>query len=261
LKIVFLWARTVLKLILPPASLLILAIAGALLMRLKYRKSGKMLIILSLVALYLLSTSLVANFMIGPLENIYPPIAESMKDIDAVVVLSSGVKDLSHAGLGQVPGSESLKRLVHGIKIYRQLKVPRLVICGGIADPSKPGVSLGGVLAQTALDIGVKPDDLILEEDSKNTYEGALNLLKILKGGKRIILVTHARHMGRSVLLHRKAGFSVIPAPSDYTGERISVNIESFIPSAGSLWVSSEALYEYLSQSWYSLKGLFLYLS
>ncbi|MDF1593144.1 MAG: YdcF family protein [Desulfobacterales bacterium] len=255
MKIVFVWARTVLKLILPPSSLLILVIIGALLMGLKYRKSGKLLIILSLSALYLLSTSLVANFMIGPLESAYPPLAENMKDIDAVVVLSSGAKDLSHVGLGQVPGSESLKRLVHGIKIYRQFNIPRLVICGGIADPSKPGVSLGGVLAQTALDIGVKPDELVLEKDSKNTYEGALNLLKILKRGKKIILVTHARHMGRSVILHRKVGFDVIPAPSDYTGEAISVNIESFIPSAGSLCVSSEALYEYLSRSWYILKG------
>ena len=193
----FLGARTVLKLMLPPSSLLILVIVGALLMRLKYRKSGKILIIVSLSALYLFSTSLVANLMIRQLESVYPPIAENMKDIDAVVILSSGAKDLSHVGLGQVPGSESINRLVHGIKIYRRLKVPRLVICGGIADPSKPGVSLGGVMAKTAIDIGVNPGDLILEEDSKNTYEGALNLIKILKGEKRIILITHARHMGR----------------------------------------------------------------
>lgn len=251
-------ARTILKLMLPPASVLLLVILGALLMSLRYRKSGKLLIIASLSGLYLLSTSLVANLLIGPLERVYPPLADNLKDIEAVVVLSSGAKDLSHVGLGKVPGSESLKRLVHGIKIYRQFHVPRLIICGGRADPAKPGVSLGGVMAQTALDIGVKPDDLILEEESKNTYEGALHLKNVLKGAKRIILVTHARHMGRSIRLHRKVGLEVIPAPSDYTGEKISLQTESFIPSAGSLWVSSEALYEYLSRSWYFLKGLFL---
>ena len=257
MKIVFVLARTVLKLMLPPASVLMLVVAGALLMRLKYRKSGKTLIIVSLSALYLLSTSLAANLLIGPLERVYPTLPENLKDIDAVVVLSSGAKDLSHVGLGQVPGSESLKRLVHGIKIYRRFEVPRLVICGGAADPAKPGVSLGGVMAQAALDLGVSRDDLILEEESKNTYEGALNLIRILKNGKRIILVTHARHMGRSILLHHRAGFEVIPAPSDYTGEKTPVHIESLIPSAGSLWVSSEALYEYISRSWYFLKGLF----
>ena len=132
----FLWARTVLKLVSFPSSSLILVFIGALMIRMKYRKSGKALIIVGILTLYLFSTSLVSNLMIRPLEHVYPPIAESIQDVDAVVVLSSGAKDLSHVGLGQVPGAESLMRLTHGIKIYRRMKVPYLVISGGEADPA-----------------------------------------------------------------------------------------------------------------------------
>jgi len=250
----FLWARTVLKLISFPSSSLILVFVGALMIKTKYRKSGKTLIVIGILTLYLFSTGLVSNLMMRPLEHVYPPIAESIQDVDAVVVLSSGAKDLSHVGLGVVPGSESLGRLTHGIKIYRRMRVPYLVISGGEADPARPGVSLGGILAKTALDIGVNKDDLILEEDSKNTYEGALNLKKILKDKTRIILVTNARHMERAAILHQEAGFEVIPAPSGYSSERIPVHIESLIPSAGSLGMSSEALYECLSKLWYAVK-------
>ncbi len=244
----FLWARTVLKLILPPSSLLILVFVGALLIRTKYRKSGKALIVAGLSILYLLSTSLVSNFMMRPLENIYAPIGKEISYVDAVVVLNSGIKDLSHIGLGQVPTSESIMRLVHGIKIHRQTKGAHLVICG----------SLGGGLAKTAVDLGVNQDDLLWEDVSKNTYEGALNLRAVLKGKRRIVLVTNARHMGRSVLLHKKVGFEVIPSPSDYICEKIPVHVDSIIPTAASLCISSEALYEYLSRSWYMLKGIFV---
>ena len=79
-----------------------------------------------------------------------------------------------------------------------------------------------------------------------------------LKGGKKIILVTNARHMERSVMLHRKVGFEVIPAPSDYIAPRTPAHIDSIIPSAPNLWLSSAALYEHMSKLWYMLKGVFV---
>ena len=239
-------ARTIMKLMQPPASLFILILFGAILVKLSYRKGGRIMILLGISILYLLSTDLVAHVLVSPLEKPYGPVDGGQKGLQTVVVLNAGLQKLSHMGLGEVPTSESITRLVHGIQIYRKMNKSKLVISG----------KLGGELAKTAIDLGIKKDDLIWENRSANTYEGAINLKKILKDQKRIVLVTNARHMVRAISLHEKAGFEVIPSPSHYTKSDIPAGIEAIIPSASSLWLSSEALYEYYCRMWYGLVDL-----
>lgn len=231
---------------------------GFLLLRTNsYRKTGKTVIVSGFLFLYLLSTALVANILIRPLEDRYPPLKDKVK-VDAIVVLTAGVRDLSHIGMAPYPDSSSIERLLHGYQLYRSLNDAPLIISGGRADPSKPDVSIGAALGKAALGVGVPENDLIVEDKSLNTFEGALQVKEILKGkGEKLILVTSASHMARSVKLYRKAGFDVVPAPTGFIGGPISLSIYSFIPSAGALCISSTALYEYISSLWYSVRGIY----
>lgn len=222
-----------------------------------YRKTGKTVLVSGFLFLYLLSTGFVANLLIRPLEKNHPPLRDMVK-ADAIVVLTAGVRDLSHIGLGPYPDPSSLERLLHGYQVYRSLDGIPVIISGGRADPSKPGISIGGALGRTALSLGIAKRDLLIEDDSINTYEGALRVRDILKGkGKMVILVTSASHMARSVRLYRKVGFDVVPAPTDFLGGPLSLSLHSFIPTAGSMAVSSTAIYEYLSTLWYIARGTF----
>lgn len=215
-----------------------------------------MLIVFGLLSLYLLSTDLVANLLIRPLENNYPPLQEKVK-ADVIVILTAGLSDLSYHGLEHRPDSSSLERLVEGYQIYKQLSGVPVIISGGRADPTKPNISIGESLGRTAIALGIPKNNLLVEDDSVNTYEGALRVSAILKGkGQRVVLVTSASHMARSVRLYKKVGFDVIPAPTNFIGEPISLNLYSFIPTAGSLTNSSTALYEYLSTLWYILRDV-----
>jgi uncharacterized SAM-binding protein YcdF (DUF218 family) len=254
-----LFARVFLSLLLPPASLLLIVFIGALLIRTRYKKTGKALVIAGIAMLYLLSTSPVSNLLIRPLENDYPPLKGSVTEAAAVVVLTSGIKDLSHFGLGVVSGSGSLMRLVEGIKLYRENKGMQYIVVGGRGDPARPHVSFGQVLGTEAVSLGVAEDDLLIEDESMNTYEGALNLSKIFKNrsNRKIVLVTSAFHMPRSVQLYKETGFDVIPAPTDFKSEGVVFGFNLLIPTAGDLSRSSVAMYEYISSSWYILKGLF----
>jgi uncharacterized SAM-binding protein YcdF (DUF218 family) len=72
---------------------------------------------------------------------------------------------------------------------------------------------------------------------------------------KRIILVTSAYHMKRSVALFRKQGIEVVPAPVGFRSEQRPLTFFSFIPSIGNLSSSSLALAEHLSLRWYSMTG------
>jgi uncharacterized SAM-binding protein YcdF (DUF218 family) len=66
--------------------------------------------------------------------------------------------------------------------------------------------------------IGIGKDRLIVERDSRNTYENALFTKQLVtpKPGERWLLVTSAYHMPRSMGIFRKAGFDVEAYPVDW---------------------------------------------
>src|SRR5690606_22170344 len=65
---------------------------------------------------------------------------------------------------------------------------------------------------------GVAPERIVLESQSRNTFENALYLRDLLepRPGNQWLLVTSAWHMPRAVGAFRQAGFSVIAWPTDY---------------------------------------------
>jgi uncharacterized SAM-binding protein YcdF (DUF218 family) len=248
--------KTILYLLLPPSGPLLLILAGFLFSLTRHKKAGKVLVVTGIALLYLLSTEAVATRLIAPLELEHAPLQkEKVLSADAIVVLTAGVTDLSYIGLKPQPSRTSVFRLVKGISIFRQMSDTPMIICGGAGAPEKPGLSEGAALADVAGSLGIPKKDLILEGRSKNTYEGAREVSRILKGkGKRIVLVTSAHHMGRSVKFFEKAGFEVLPAPTDYISEGRSLNFYSLVPSAGDMGISATALYEYLSRLWYMMR-------
>ena len=66
--------------------------------------------------------------------------------------------------------------------------------------------------------LGVPASRLILETQSRNTYENVENLRQLVAPGRdeTWLLVTSAFHMPRSVGLFRKAAFPVVAWPVDY---------------------------------------------
>jgi len=107
----------------------------------------------------------------------------------------------------------------------------------------------------------------MVRKDSRNTYESAIACKKILeeKGIHRIILVTSAVHMPRSVSLFLHQGLEVIPAPTDYYVTKaelpsiqqggIPALLFSLLPSSDNLEITSRTLKEYLGIFIYKLLG------
>lgn len=251
----FIITKTILLLSLPLSSLLILMGAGILLSK-KYPRLGKTLWAGAFLTLYIFSLSPVANALLRPLEARFKPLDESLfLDIDYVAVLGAGLLDLSWLGLESAPSKTSLKRLVGGIVLYRKLPGSKLVLSGGSGDPAKEYLVEAEAMKRVAMSLGVPPEDIVVEDRSRNTLQ-SVELLKPAFDGKKVILVTSAFHMGRALAMFKKSGIDVIPAPGDYVSQDIDVNFYSLIPKVGSLGKSSTAIYEHLCLSWYSLKGV-----
>ena len=85
------------------------------------------------------------------------------------------------------------------------------------------------------------------------------------KGITRVILVTSALHMPRSVALFEKQGIQVIPAPADFTitedsWKQLTDNnlagwLIAWLPNTSNLGLTSNALKEYLGWLAYWLRG------
>jgi uncharacterized SAM-binding protein YcdF (DUF218 family) len=248
----FVISKVLLYLVLPPSGIMILMAIGFLIVKQK-RMVGWGLIVFGFLLLYGLSTGPVINSLIIPLETSYPPLKDKTVHADAIVVLTGGISDLSWLGLEPEPSDLSLERLVKGVMLYRALRRP-LIIAGGSGSLINSELPEADAMSRVAVDLGVLEQDIVIENKSRNTRESA-RAVRGLHKGKRIILVTSAFHMKRSVALFKKQGFDVAPAPTGYLALHQPVSWYSFIPSAAGLTISSVALSEYISFAWYSVTG------
>jgi uncharacterized SAM-binding protein YcdF (DUF218 family) len=142
---------------------------------------------------------------------------------------------------------------VGAVQLARKHHLP-LVMSGGTGD-AKPGTVLeADAMANVAMRLGIPAKDIVIENRSRNTWENAQAVQKILPG-KTIILVTSAFHMRRSVAMFKKQGFSVLSAPAGYLSQTRHGSYTDCLPQAEALATSSTAIAEYISLSWYGMTG------
>jgi uncharacterized SAM-binding protein YcdF (DUF218 family) len=226
--------------------------AGIVVLR-RHRALGRALLTAGIALLYLLSLSLIGDRLIRPLEAAFPPFHDSGVKVNAVVVLSGGVNDLSWVPAAPAPSYASLERLAAGIQIARTGRLP-LVITGGSGLITRGGPKEADAMADAAVKLGFPRRDIVIENRSRNTWESAQQVGALLPG-QTIVLVTSAFHMKRSAGMFRKQGFTVLPAPAGYKSQTRPFSITYLIPGAGALETSTIALSEYLSLAWYGMTG------
>jgi uncharacterized SAM-binding protein YcdF (DUF218 family) len=96
------------------------------------------------------------------------------------------------------------------------------------------------------------------EERSVDTYTNALESHRILAplGIRTIYLVTHAWHIPRARLAFERAGFEVIPAPTEFNALDLSdLVLLDFLPRASALVKSYYFFHEVLGYVAYSLRS------
>ena len=76
------------------------------------------------------------------------------------------------------------------------------------------------------------------------------------EGLGRVLLVTSALHMPRSMATFRKAGVRVFPAPTDFeVVQSPAAGTYPWLPGSEAFWQSGRAIHEYIGIAWYRWKG------
>jgi uncharacterized SAM-binding protein YcdF (DUF218 family) len=240
-------------LIVPPSSLFLLILAGMLLIN-RRRKISVALIAFGLGLLYLLSLGPVADAILRPLERQAPPLHDDrLAAVDAVVVPGGGSVDLEWMGAKAVPNAETLSRLVVGVRLAKKLNVP-LVLCGGNGEPFVTTVRDADAMERSALEMGLPQKQLIVERESRNTLENS-HAVRTLVRGDCIILATSAYYMRRARAMFERRGFTVIPASAYHLAQSRNPSASLLIPGASNLFHSTQGIAEWISMSWWSLRG------
>lgn len=203
------------------------------------------------------STYVTAAFLMRGLENRYAPLTvEETPAAEAIVVLSGMVTPLTRAK-GRPEFSAAVDRILAGRELLTARKAPVLIISGGSGLISQIGTPEAETLRNWMIKDGFAPERVIAENASRNTAENAAETAKIARarGIRKIILVTSAFHMQRSVLCFEKEGFEITPYPVDYYILDEFPGIEAFFPAPAGMTLSGIALKEYAGIIAYRLKG------
>ncbi len=249
----FLLSKFVAAWLLPPGGL-ILGLALGLMLRRSWRRAGNLLVGLSLAALVALTSPPVAHLLMRSLDH-YPPVTAAALEghrAEAIVVLSGDRRrDAAEYG-GDTVGSATLERLRYGVRLHRATGLPLLFSGGSVTGDDD--FSLAFLMKEAAVD-DFRVPVVWVEEESRNTWENAVYSAAVLEheGISRILLVTHAYHMPRSMACFEAAGLEPLAAPTGIISD-FDMGLADWVPSNSALVASTRALHEYLGMVWYRIK-------
>jgi len=236
----------------PPAINIAAILVAAWLLRTHF-KSSVVIILLSTVSLYLLSTPTISSRLGHSLEIHRAVQIESLPKNENIYIVVAGAAHHVNAEEfgGPSPNASGLIRLHYAAHLHRLTGLPILLTGGPIQGHS---ASHAEVMARSLNQV-YKIDAHLLETKSRTTLENALFSVEILaaKNVNKILLVTQSYHMKRSIMLFEHAGFEVIPAPTQLSDRYELSNWLFWMPDADSLLLSSRVIYEYIGIFWYSL--------
>lgn len=232
-----------------PVSLLLLMLGVAVLWFCSWQRTGKILVSLGAGLLLVFSWLPTSQWLLSPLHRIRRLTDPAVDAAGArwVVVLGGGYETSAGVPPTSRLSSATLERLVEGIRVYRRLPGAKLIVSGGGRGDGEP--TQAQMMVEAAAALGVPVADTVQEGNSDDTADEAA-LVHDIVGNGRVVLVTSAVHMRRSVRLFEKQGMTVVPAPAGYwTAEG------NLLPNSERLGQSDAAEHEYLGMIWGRLRG------
>ena len=222
-----------------------------------FLQSKKLVIFFSklfLILFLIFGYSPLSNFLLSKIEDHIQTSKYPVQQLTGVIVLGGSFNSgLESKERNEVSLNSSAERLTKALEIYK--KNPRLIILfSGFSGELKPqGWSESDMAKKFFLDQGVKLDNLIFENQSRNTFENIKYSKDIIANYKGTWgLITSASHMPRSFFTFKKQSLILEPINVDYkTGTSRMFWINFNISSGLSNW--SIILHELIGITYYKI--------
>ncbi len=194
----------------------------------------------------------IGSYLLQALEDRFPAVVKMQDNIAGIIVLGGALNPVISEQRGQLMINGNAERVLSLIELSKQYNNVPIIYSGGSGLIGRPDLKEAAMMKPLLQFLINNPENLILENESRNTFENAVLTRKVLgdKSSGKWLLVTSARHMPRAVGVFRRQGFDVLAYPVDYiTGKNAQFGL-SINPASG-LSVFAASLHEWL--------GLFAY--
>lgn len=221
------------------------------------RRAGIGALAASIALVLVCSSPQLATWLYARLERQYLAVpVEQSPEADAIVVLGGGIGPPLPPRV-DLDFNASADRVWHAARLYRAGKAPSLIVSGGNVFPQRAAEPEAVYTAALLADWGVAREHIIIEAESRNTFENARRTRAILeaRGMDRILLVTSAFHMPRALATFRAAGIDAVPSPTDFRVVAYDEpGIFGWLPSLGALGATTTVIQELLGRAVYRLR-------
>ncbi len=158
----------------------------------------------------------------------------------------------------KVEFGSAVDRILTGIELVKNGTADFLLISGGDGALFDRGKSESEMLEAFAIRWGIPEQQILIDRNSRNTFENAVESRKIIQqhNFKKLLLVTSAFHMFRSSGCFKQQDLEVDVLPVDYYATaQISDDFRNYLPSTQALGRMNAAVHEIIGITAYSITG------
>lgn len=157
---------------------------------------------------------------------------------------------------GKLHIGPSIDRILTAITLYHKGQIDKILITGGsgllLDQERKEAPDIESFCTQMKVD----EDDIVIESESRNTFENAVFTKKLIGiPQEKVLLITSAFHMRRSIGCFKKQGFIFDVLSADPSGEPKLHADDFFIPKAEPLMKWNYLIKEWIGYYAYKLAG------
>jgi len=197
-----------------------------------------------------------SNFLLNKIEDFIKPSKYPVQQLTGIIVLGGSFdQELVSKERNEISLNEYAERATKALEVYK--KNPKiLILFSGYSNKTKPiGWSESDMAKKFFLEQGVRSENLIFENKSRNTYENVQYSKDIIRNYKGSWgLVTSAFHMPRSYFLFKRENLILEPISVDYrTGTSPIFWINFDIKKGLENW--NVILHEVVGISYYKITG------
>lgn len=245
--------------LLSPLNVIFIILAAGVLLYVAHKRVGRALMAAGILFFLVLGLLPIGPLMLSSLENRYERPHELPQEVDGIIILG-GIFDIN---VSQSRGSpvtyRNADRAIEGIRLINQYPEARLIFSGGNGYLTQNHMPEADIFQVFANRLGVSNDRLILERDSRNTYENIQNTMSMIQpeDGQRWILITSAFHMPRAMALVKASGWpgAIIAFPTDYQTGRTESLLPGRLDVLGNFSGLALGLREYIAILHYRING------
>jgi len=240
----------------PGNALLIALIIGLFLTMTRFKKLGRSIVALVVVAALSITFLPFGSWMRLALEDRFPSQDLSLQSVDGIIVLGGVINPQLSAARETLVIGGTVERITKSAELARANPNAKVIFTGGTGSLFDTDVREADYVVSLYESLGVRAPQLLLDREARNTWENVTNARHMVEPGPydRWVLVTSAFHMPRAVGVFRAQGWEVIPYPVDYSTnpyEKVNSPL-SFTQGLGSLY---GATHEWIGLIAYWLNG------